>query len=246
MISLLKKLLKKKSREHNKVINKEKDELFKELENFNKIKFNNKDKYLKEKEILSEKIETYYENNRKLLELKFRDERRKFCKQPTKALIENITKRTNANEVRSFKKADGEITEDKDEILEDLFKFYKNLLGRERVDSEKIKDYNFNIKKMNKIIEEKFRHIGNPITYDEVWDVIKEMKDSSPGKNGLSIAFFKKFFPLFGHFFVEILNDSEDILPDAFNETIIKLIMKNKEKIKTNNDLRPISLTNFE
>jgi hypothetical protein len=99
---------------------------------------------------------------------------------------------------------------------------------------------------MNKIIEEKFPHIGNPITYDEVYDVIKEMKDSSPGSNGLSISFFKKFFHLFGNFFVEILNESESILPDAFNETIIKLIMKNKEKIKTNNDLRPISLTNFE
>ena len=35
-------------------------------------------------------------------------------------------------------------------------KFYKNLLGRERVDSEKIKDYDFKIKKMDKIIEEKF------------------------------------------------------------------------------------------
>ena len=99
---------------------------------------------------------------------------------------------------------------------------------------------------MDKIIEEKFPHIGNPITYEEVWDVIKDMKESSPGSNGLTIGFFKKFFPLFGHFFVEILNDSEDILPDAFNETIIKLIMKNKEKVKTNNDLRPISLTNFE
>jgi len=60
---------------------------------------------------------------------------------------------------------------------------------------------------MDKTIEEKFPHIGNPITYDEVWDVIKEMKDSSPGKNGLSISFFKKLFPLFGNFFVEILND---------------------------------------
>ena len=84
---------------------------------------------------------------------------------------------------------------------------------------------------MEKIIEEKFPHIGNPITYEEVWDVIKDMKESSPGSNGLSIGFFKKFFPLFGHFFVEILNDSEDILPDAFNDTIIKLITKNKEQI---------------
>ena len=90
---------------------------------------------------------------------------------------------------------------------------------------------------MDKIIEEKLPHIGNAITYDEIWDVIKDMKDSSPGSNGLKIEFFKKFFPLFGNFFVEILNDSEDILQTAFNETIIKLIMKNKEKIKTNNDL---------
>jgi len=42
-----------------------------------------------------------------------------------------------------------------------------------------------------------------------------------------------------------ILNDSESILPEAFNETIIKLIMKNHNQIKNKNDLRPISLTNF-
>jgi hypothetical protein len=74
----------------------------------------------------------------------------------------------------------------------------------------------------------------------------KNMKDSSPGSNGLTINFFKKFFPLFGEDFVEILNDSESILPETFNETIIKLIMKNLNIIKNKNDLRPISLTNFE
>jgi hypothetical protein len=72
------------------------------------------------------------------------------------------------------------------------------------------------------------------------------MKDSSPGNNGLTINFFKKFFPLFGEDYVEILNDSESILPETFNETIIKLIMKNLNIIKNKNDLRPISLTNFE
>jgi hypothetical protein len=130
--------------------------------------------------------------------------------------------------------------------MEDLFSFYQELLGHERVGREKIEKCEFKIKKMHKEIEEIFPHIGNPITYEEVWDVIKEMKDSSPGSNGLSILFFKKFFHLFGNDFIEILNDSEDILPDTFNETLIKLIMKNKEIVKTNNDLRPISLTNFE
>jgi len=240
------KFLKTKSKEYENIVNKEKNELFEELEKVNKTRFKSKEEYIEKKNNLSDKLDAHYENKRITLEAKFKDERRKFCKQPTKTLIESISKRSNANEIRIFKKSDGELTEDKDEILKDLFKFYQDLLGHERINEEKIKKYKFKIKKMEKIIEEKFPHIGNPITYEEVWDVIKDMKESSPGSNGLSIGFFKKFFPLFGHFFVEILNDSEDILPDAFNETIIKLIMKNKEKIKTNNDLRPISLTNFE
>jgi len=96
-----------------------------------------------------------------------------------------------------FETTDGEITEDKEKIVEDLFKFYQDLLGNERVNEDKIKRYDFKIKKMGKIIEEKFPHISNPITYEEVWDVIKDMKESSSGSNGLSIGFFKKFFPLF-------------------------------------------------
>ena len=76
--------------------------------------------------------------------------------------------------------------------------------------------------------------------------MIKSIEDSSPGSNGLTLAFYKKFFHLFGTHFVEILNDTSAPLPKSFNETIIKLINKNLNKIKSNNDLRPISLTNFE
>jgi hypothetical protein len=114
------------------------------------------------------------------------------------------------------------------------------------VKAEIVKNYNFKIKKLEKTIKDKFPEIGWKISYDEAWEVIKNMKDSSPGNNGLTINFFKKFFHLFGEDYVEILNDSESILPETFNETIIKLIMKNLNIIKNKNDLRPISLTNFE
>ena len=127
-----------------------------------------KSEYICKKNILSEKIDNHYEQKRKVLETKFRDERRKFCKQPTKALIENISKRSMANEIRIFRKSDGEVTEDKNEILNDLFNFYQNLLGHERISEEKIRDFKFIIKKMDRIIEEKFPQIGSPITYDEV------------------------------------------------------------------------------
>jgi len=130
--------LKKKSKEHEKIVNNEKMEIFKELENFNKTKFTSKEEYIIKKNFLSEKIDEHYEQKRKTLETKFRDERRKFCKQPTKSLIENISRRSNANDIRSFKKSDGEITEDKNEILNEFFNFYQNLLWEERVDKEKI------------------------------------------------------------------------------------------------------------
>ena len=96
--------LKKKSKEHEKIVNNEKMEIFKELENFNKTKFTSKEEYIIKKNFLSEKIDEHYEQKRKTLETKFRDERRKFCKQPTKSLIENISRRSNANDIRSFKK----------------------------------------------------------------------------------------------------------------------------------------------
>jgi hypothetical protein len=180
------------------------------------------------------------------LEKKFRDDKRKLCKQPTKSLIENISKRNNSNEIRIYKKSDNQETTNKKEILDDLYYFYRQLLGSERVKAEIVKNYNFKIKKLEKTIKDKFPEIGWKISYDEAWEVIKNMKDSSPGNNGLTINFFKKFFHFFGEDYVEILNDSKSILPETFNETIIKLIMKNLNIIKNKNDLRRISLTNLE
>ena len=94
-----------------------------------RTKFKDKEEHLSKKNNLSKKIDNHYENKRVLLESKFRDERRKFCKQPTRALIESISKRNSANEIRIFKTTDGEITEDKEKIVEDLFKFYQDQLG---------------------------------------------------------------------------------------------------------------------
>jgi hypothetical protein len=213
--------LKKKTIEYNDKVNKRNKSLFKEIENFNKTQFKTKEEYVNIKNELSKKIDEFYEEKRKTLEKKCRDERRNFCKQPTKSLIENISKRNNSNEIRIYKKNNHEETSNKKEILDDLFDFYQKLLGHERVKDEIIKNYKFKIKKLEKKIKDKFPEIGMKITYDEVWEVIKKMKESSPGSNGLSIGFFKKFFPLFGKEFVEILNDSDSILPDAFNETTI-------------------------
>ncbi len=71
------------------------------------------------------------------------------------------------------------------------------------------------------------------------------MKESAPGSTGLTIEFYKKYFKYFGRYFVDILN-SEDELPLLFKDSIVKLIPKNNNDVKTINDLKPISLTNID
>ena len=72
------------------------------------------------------------------------------------------------------------------------------------------------------------------------------MNDTAPGPNGLTIGFFKKYFKYFGIHFIEILNSYESKLTDTFNKVKLKLIPKNNNSSKSIDDLRPISLTNYE
>ena len=70
------------------------------------------------------------------------------------------------------------------------------------MNAEIVKNYNFKIKKLEKTIKDKFPEIGWKISYDEAWEVVKNMKDSSPGNNGLTLHFFKKCFHLLGEDYV--------------------------------------------
>ncbi|CAF1034362.1 unnamed protein product [Brachionus calyciflorus] len=105
--------------------------------------------------------------------------------------------------------------------MSEVSKFYKELLSTERV------------------IENKY-DIGYKITFSEAEKVVLKMENSSPGPNGLTIGFYKKYFKYFGHYFVNILNDHTGKLSNTFYESRIKLIPKNKKEIKGINDLRPI------
>ena len=72
-----------------------------------------------------------------------------------------------------------------------------------------------------------------------------KMKEAAPGLNGLTIGFYKKFFPYFGQSYIDVINNEKE-LPNVFKESLIKLIPKNSNKVKSINDMRPISLTNYD
>ena len=221
-------------------------EIFYQLEHFNRSVYETDQEYEEAKHLISEKLNSHYLSKEKSLKKKLRDDRMKFIKHPTKILIENIVKKQSKNELNTFVCSNNTITKDSDEIINDINKYYIDLLGEETITDGTLLNYEFSMRKINGVIKESFPNINDKISYSEAYQVIMDMEESAPGSNGLTIGFFKTCFPYFGEAFVEILNDDEGILPQTFNESIIKLIPKNDKKVKGINDLRPISLTNFE
>ena len=234
--------LKHESRIINMKQKKEINNLFQELKEIDSL--NDEQEISRRKRTIREKIEKYYEHLREGNEKRMRNDRMKFVKQPSKTLLQE-ERRSNAScSIEMYKTADGITTTKLEVIKEDIFNYYNNLLGDDIIDDDVINNYQFNIKPMN--VEENIReNINSPITYDELWRIIKDMKESAPGSSGLTIGFYKKYFKHFGQYFVELIN-SGDELPTLFKESIVKLIPKNSNSIKTINDLRPISLTNID
>ena len=119
-------------------------------------------------------------------------------------------KNSKKNEIKYFlynQNNEIKITEDNDVMVYEVYNFYNNLMSKDRVDTININNYKFKIKKINN--EERNVHLKKIITYDEAYEVIQKMKGPAPGPNGLTIGFYKKYFPFFGHHFVDILNNCD-------------------------------------
>ena len=231
------------SREKFKERKQEINNMFDELNILDKSDSEN-DEIISRKNELKSKIKEYFKNKIQGIEKRTCDDRMRFVKQPSKSLINREVNKAKKCSIDRYKKENGEIATDNKEILDDVYKFYTDLMGTEKVKHDDIKDYEFNIQSLSDSDRKLF--LDYEITYEEALKVVNEMDESAPGPNGLTVGFYKKYFPYFGRYFVCILNNYENKLPECFNESRIKLIPKNDNKIKTVNDLRPISLTNFE
>ena len=216
--------------------------LFEKIDIIDELATNDDEKQKLKAELVNELCE-YYKEEKRGNEKRVCDERMAFISQPTKVLIEEEVKKSKQSTIRKYECRNGSKTENTCDIVNDVSIFYQELLGNEVVSEETIEKYEFCMKPLSE--EYNWMGLDNKIRVTEVLDCIKGMSEASPGKNGLSIGFFKKFFPLFGEEFVEILNGDED-LPEVFKETVVKLIPKNDKEYKSVNDLRPISLTNYE
>jgi hypothetical protein len=193
------------------------------------------------KNILRKQLNDYYQEKLKGLEIRNKFVLKNFCQFPSKILLKETDKnniKTTIDEIYF----ENEPIIDQAQISNHFHNQYNVMIGKKR--AQHVGDYQFRIQQIE---DENLVDVQNrEFKYEEVYDVIKGMKHSSPGPNGLTLKFFKKYFPFFGKFYVNMINNLDNAIPNQLQDSMIKFIPKNKNKFKTINDYRPISITNYD
>ena len=92
------------------------------------------------------------------------------------------------------------------------------------------------------------RKLDAPITHEELLEtVLKLLKNKSPGPDGITAEFYKKFWYLLKNHFLEYINDARTLGFNAFrNSSVTTIIYKHKGEIYELDYYRPIALMNVD
>ena len=137
----------------------------------------------------------------------------------------------------------GEVLTDRKEIQDHLLLQYFYLYQPESIQWE---NWNFFQKYIPKLTQ---KEVTSPFTYTEAAAVFKQMKPGTcPGPDGIPGEFYKKYFHVFGHFYVKMLNNCLDrgVVPNSWKTSILKVIPKVKDAIPSFDTLRPLTLGNVD
>lgn len=148
--------------------------------------------------------------------------------------------------MNKLQRPDGTLTTDPKEILDLQANYYETLYspGKEKTKEETI-DYLSQIDTPQLSEEQKLSCEGE-LTIEECLSSLKALKNNkTPGNDGLTIEFYKKFWPILGKFCVSSFNESFALgeLSVSQKQAVISLLDKGKDRVLLKN-WRPISLLN--
>ena len=115
------------------------------------------------------------------------------------------------------KLTDNNATEDDKEILNETLSFYQNLYKAKHIPIQHI-EYLTNMKKLKSLTSDERSLCDNPITVDEVTQVVLTLKkNKSPGNDGLTSEFYQAFWQELKPIFMKMLCETfqKGILPDS-------------------------------
>ncbi|KAI3771839.1 hypothetical protein L6452_03008 [Arctium lappa] len=149
-----------------------------------------------------------------------------------------IRKKERKNGIRGLE-VNSHWTEDPEKIKEGVFEFFKRKFMSRKTEGPKLKSG-----KMNKISREEAEYLERRFTEVEIWEAIKACgSNKSPGPDGITIAFIKKFWLLIKEDLVKALDNfwEKAEISRGCNASFLTLIPKKQNPIGLN-EYRPISL----
>ena len=162
---------------------------------------------------------------------------------PSKYFL-NLENRNRINKmINEIKTDDNKIIKDQMKILDELRNFYKKLFSKHTPPNEDT-SYLPAPKCLNN--EEK-ETLEQPITKKELDSALKALKNNkSPGPDGYTPEFYKKFWPELGHYFLSYVNESKNrgYFTPSFLDGVITCLPKTGKSRNLIKNWRPISLLN--
>ena len=133
-------------------------------------------------------------------------------------------------------------------VLEEQYKFYKNLYAEDiQCHENEFKEFTVDLKIPQVRANDKI-WLEQDFTYEELKSaVFSTKKDKVPGSDGLSIEFYQTFFVELGHLMLRICRcASNDGLHTTARQGIVTLIEKSGKNLQKLTDWRPLSLLNCD
>jgi hypothetical protein len=141
---------------------------------------------------------------------------------------------------------DGKSIDTLDGIKAECLSFYSNLLAEEPIDGPLAGHF---LEGLPQLSAASAASCEGALSFDECLSALKAMSNhKTPGSDGLPKEFYIKFFYLFGHDFVDMVNLCYELdkMTPSQRECFISLLCKNWEKRVYLSFWRPISLLNVD
>jgi len=203
--------------------------------------------FIKRREI-KQKLDDYYREKSEGYQIRSRVKWVEDGEQSTKYFLNLEKGRQNYNRIISLKNVNMETVTTDEEILDVAKVFYSDLFKSKNVSDSSVNCFFNDITPENVLTEDLVQKCEGALTCEECCRAIDSMKgNKSPGIDGLTVEFYKYFWPLVGDLLVATFNECYDkgILADSQRMSVLSLIFK-KGNTDDISNYRPISLTNVD
>jgi exonuclease III len=150
--------------------------------------------------------------------------------------------------IKKLKSDNNTSISDPSEILDFIRKFYMNLYKEDS--NVEINDDNLDqFPNSAKVSQSDNLILESPITEKEIWEAIQDLPaGKTPGTDGLSSDFYKKFWPLLKKYFLNMVNNvykNKELTSDQ-KRGVISLLPKPDKDLTQVKNWRPISILNTD